>query len=147
ALMVAARAAYAVCNQSTASTADTDLYKIHGCWSAYFVWEASAYDVRSDDWGNRGFNQACNINMEYTKHWNAAYLISYGLPDNQSPRTQWHGTVDYQGTAVGADNEYHDNTYQAPTDDTSVFGRWTWEPFDSNKVETSCLLYNASSAN
>ena len=146
ALAIGARAE-AVCNQSSVSTADLALWNVHGCWSAYFVWEASAYQVRSGDWGNRGYSDACNVYKEFPKHWNAAYLISYGLPNYATARTQFHGTVDYQGTATGADNAYHDDTYQAPTDDLSVFGRWVWEAFDSNRVETSCLLYDPAYAN
>ena len=147
ALMALARTALAVCNEGSASTADRDLWNIHGCWPDYFVWEAGAYDVRSGDWGNRGYYDACNLNMEYTKHWNAAYLVSYALPDSLSPRTQWHGTADYQGTAAGWSNVLHGGTYQVPTDDLSIFGRWTYELFDDNKVETSCLLYSAQYQN
>jgi hypothetical protein len=146
-LGVAPRIAYAVCNQGSASTADNDLWRVHGCWSDYFIWEASAYDVRSGDWGNRGYFDACNPNLEFPKHWNAAYLISYGLPDSVSPRVQFHGSADYQTTARAGGNSFHSATYQAPTDDTGIFGRWSWQPFDSNKVETSCLLYSAQYAN
>lgn len=146
-LALAPGRARAVCNQASASAADVALWNVHGCWQEYFVWEASAYAVRSGDWSNRGYYDACNVNKEFGKHWNAAYLVSYGLPDSWSPRTQFHGTVDYQGAAVAADNAYHDDTYQAATDDTSVFGRWVWQPFGPNRVETSCLLYDASSAN
>jgi hypothetical protein len=147
ALAVAAPRVLAVCNQGSASTADLDLWKVHGCWSAYYLWEYKAYDVRSGDWGDRGFYDACNVNTEFAKHWNAAYLLSYGLPNNTTNRTQWHGTIDYQSTAIAADNQYHDDTYQMATDDRSIFGRWSWQPFGPNKVETSCLLYDSTSAN
>ena len=86
----------AVCTQSTASQADKDLWNLHGCWQDFFLWEYKAYDERQSDWSNRGWNDACNVNKEYPKHWNASYLVTYGLADNNS--FSFHGTVDYRAT-------------------------------------------------
>jgi hypothetical protein len=138
--------AEAICDQSGASQADRDLYNVHGCWQAYFTWEATAYAIDSGDWSNRGWNDACNINLEYPKHWNAAYLVSYGLADNVSQ--SFHGTVDYKGTAEAASSNYHDSLYHSITDDTTVYGRfspaiWPW----TDRVDTSCLLYNRTVSN
>ncbi len=140
ALALKAVPARAVCNQSTASQADRDLWNTHGCWQAFFLWQYKAYDMSGSDWGGRGWDDACNVNKEYPKHWNAAYLLTYGLQDNNS--FSFHGTVDYRGTAERWDNAYHDDLYHAPTDDTSIFGSWSYHFFGSNEVDTSCLLYD-----
>jgi hypothetical protein len=140
ALALRAAPAQAVCNQATASQADRDLWNTHGCWQAFFLWQYQAYDMSGSDWGGRGWDDACNVNKEYPKHWNAAYLLTYGLQDNNS--FSFHGTADYRGTAERWDNAYHDDLYHAPTDDTSIFGRWSYHFFGSNEVDTSCLLYD-----
>jgi len=140
ALATKAAPAQAICNQSRASQADRDLWNTHGCWEAFFLWQYQAYDMSESDWGGRGWDDACNVNKEYPKHWNAAYLLTYGLQDNLS--FSFHGTADYRGTAERWDNAYHDDLYHTATDDTSIFGRWTYHFFGSNEVATSCLLYD-----
>ena len=140
AVVLQAGPALAVCNQKTASQADRDLWNTHGCWQAFFLWQYQAYDMSGSDWAGRGWDDACNVNKEYPKHWNASYLLTYGLQDNNS--FSFHGTVDYRGTAERWDNAYHDDLYHAPTDDTSIFGSWTYHFFGSNEVDTSCLLYD-----
>jgi len=83
---------FAVCNQTTVSKADSDLWAIHGCFKAFFLWQYKQYNMSSNDWGNRGWNDACNDNLEYPKTWNAAYLVTYGLLDNNNQ--SFHGTTD-----------------------------------------------------
>ena len=139
-LSFAIRTAQGNCNQSTASQADRDLWSTHGCWQEFFLWQYQAYDMSQSDWGGRGWDDACNVNKEYPKHWNASYLLTYGLQDNV--RFSFHGVDDYRGTAERWDNRYHDDIYQAPTDDTSIFGSWSYHFFGSNEVDTSCLLYD-----
>ena len=132
------------CAQNTASDADRDLWAHHGCWKDFFLWQYKAYDIRKSDWADRGWNDACNVNTEYAKHWNAAYLVSYGLADN--PRYSFHGTVDYRATAERWDNEYHDDIYHTPSDHTDYFGAFVFHVFGPNEVRTSCLLYDKTKA-
>lgn len=145
ALLVPTLPAGAVCNQSAASQADRDLWNTHDCWQDFFLWQYRAYDMSDDDWGDRGWSDACNVNFEYPKHWNAAYLVTYGLVDSNS--FSFHGTVDYRATAEAAESSFHDNFCHVPTDDTSIFGGFTWEPFSCNEVATSCLLYDSTRPN
>ena len=135
----------AVCNQSSASQADKDLWNLHGCWNDFFLWEYKAYDERQSDWNNRGWNDACNVNDEFPKHWNASYLVTYGLADNN--QFSFHGTVDYRATGEARGSDFHDSLYHDATDNTGIFGSWTWEAFGANELSTSCLLYNATVAN
>ena len=136
---------YAVCNQSGASQADRDLWNTHGCWQDFYLWQYQAYDMRGGDWGGRGWNDACNSNLEYPKHWNAAYLVTYGLIDNLAQ--SFHGTDDYRATAERPDNDYHNRLYHTPTDNTTIFGQWVFHLIGPNEVQTSCLLYNARASN
>lgn len=136
--------ARAVCNQASASTADIDLWNQHGCWQDFFLWQYKAYDMRSSDWNNRGWNDACNRNLEYPKHWNAAYLLTYGLADNNS--YSWHGTADYRATAEAAGSKFHTSLYHTASDDSCCYGRFIWHLFGPNEVQTMCSLYNASSS-
>src|SRR4051812_33721362 len=71
--------ANANCDQTSASAADIDLWNIHGCWVDFINYQYQVYAISSDDWGSRGYNDACNVNKEYPKHWNASYLVGYGL--------------------------------------------------------------------
>jgi hypothetical protein len=137
--------ALAVCDQTAASQADRDLWDTHGCREDFFLWQYVAYDMRAADWGDRGWNDACNVNMEYPKHWNAAYLLTYGLLDNNDQ--SFHGTIDYRAVAEAAASELHDGLYHAATDATNIFGSFTPEREGPNRVDTSCLLYDSSRSN
>lgn len=143
--LVVATPAAAVCNQTAASTADRDLWNIHGCWTDFFLWSYRAYDQRSGDWSGRGWNDACNVNLEFPKHWNAAYLVTYGLLDNLSQ--SFHGTVDYRAAGEAASSRFHDSQYHVASDRTDIFGAWNWELFGPNKLTTACPLYNATVSN
>jgi hypothetical protein len=137
--------AFAVCNQSVVSQADLDLWNTHGCWRAFYLWHYRAYDTTSGNWSNRGFNDACNNRLEYPKHWNAAYLVNYGLLDDYW--RSFHGTVDYRMTAEAASSLSKPRTYHTATDNTSIFGAYNWHPFGADEVQTSCLLYNTTQVN
>ena len=110
--------AAAVCIQTGASQADRDLWAIHGCWQEYYQWQYQAYNMSGDDWGDRGWNDACNQNLEYPKHWNASYLVSYGLQDNNNQ--SFHGTVDYKATAEKYSTDYHGYLEHLATDDLTI---------------------------
>ena len=56
---------HGVCNQSQSSQAERDLWDEHGCWQDFFLWQYLAYDVREGNWNNRGYFDACNVNLEY----------------------------------------------------------------------------------
>ncbi|MEO6392296.1 MAG: hypothetical protein ABIP75_10625 [Pyrinomonadaceae bacterium] len=144
-LAVQSVSVYAVCNQSSASTADTNLWNTHGCWQAFFLWSYKAYDQRSGDWNSRGWNDACNVNLEFPKHWNAAYLVTYGLLDNNSQ--SFHGTADYRATGEAAGSNFHSSLYHLASDDSCCFGSFTPTVFGPNELRTMCLLYSTSSAN
>lgn len=137
--------AHAVCDQSGASTADKDLWNTHGCDKNFFLWSYKAYDQRESDWTGRGWKDACNVKLEFPKHWNATYLVTYGLQDANC--CSWHGTADYRPLAEAADSSFHSSIYHDAKDGTANFGGWTWHPFDSNEVTTFCPLYNKTVAN
>lgn len=144
-LVASAASVYAVCNQSSASTADANLWSTHGCWRDFYLWSYQAHDQRQSDWNNRGWNDSCNVNFEWPKHWNAAYLVTYGLLDNNSQ--SFHGTVDYRATSEAASSNFHSSLYHTASDDSCCFGAFQYHVFGANEVQTMCLLYNSSSAN
>lgn len=124
----------AACDQSSSSQADQDLWQVHGCNHAFIRWAAGAYALRAKDWINRGWEDACNISLEYAKHWNAAYLLTYGLPDSEG---QFHGTVDYRATAEARASKFHRALRASIADGTSFFGT-----YKRGVVTTYCPLYN-----
>ncbi len=144
-LTVLPGAVYPQCSQTSASQADRDLWNIHGCWQAFFLWQYLAYDMHEGDWSGRGWNDACNRNLEYPKHWNAAYLVTYGLLDNYYQ--SFHGTIDYRSTGEAAGNSFKNSVYHTPTNRTDIFGAWVWHLIGSDEIQTSCLLYNPTVAN
>lgn len=144
AVLGAPGAAPAVCNQGAASQADIDLWNDHGCWEDYFLWQYQAYDMRSGDWNGRGWNDACNRNLEYPKHWNAAYLVTYGMGDVNA--WSFHGTEDYRATGEAASSNFHNSLYHIPSDRTDIFGGYL--PVSGpDQLTTACPLYNSTSAN
>jgi hypothetical protein len=137
--------ANAVCNQSSVSTADNNLWNTHGCWQDFFLWSYKAYDQRQSDWQARGWNDACNRNLEFPKHWNAAYLVTYGLADANC--CSWHGTTDYRKLAEAASSVFHGSLYHTARDDGCCFGSFTPKVFGPNELATHCPLYNTSATN
>jgi hypothetical protein len=137
--------AHAVCDQGSASTAEVDLWNVHGCWPDFYLWSYIAYDQRQSDWNDRGWNDACNVNLEFPKHWNAAYLVTYGLADNND--FSWHGTADYRATGEAASSNYHDSLFHTCKDDSCCFGSFTPNTFGPDELSTHCPVYDASSAN
>ncbi len=133
-LVASAASVYAVCNQSSASTADANLWSTHGCWRDFYLWSYQAHDQRQSDWNNRGWNDSCNVNFEWPKHWNAAYLVTYGLLDNNSQ--SFHGTVDYRATSEAASSNFHSSLYHTASDDSCCFGAFQYHVFGANEVQT-----------
>jgi hypothetical protein len=132
---------YAVCDQTSASQADRDLWDQHGCWEDFFRWEVDNYFVRWADWVPRGFFDACNINLEFPKHWNAAYLVSHTLDDNYNQ--SFHGTADYRATAEAPNSNYHNWFIHQANDGTTFFGAFSpGTVFTPDRLQTSCLLYD-----
>lgn len=134
--------ALAVCGQNAASQADRSLWNTHGCWQDYFQWQYRAYNMNGNDWAGRGWNDACNVNLEYPKHWNASYLVTYGLSDNY--QYQFHGTTDYRQTAEAASSHYHEGITHVTSDATTTFG--SFNP-NNGRVSTDCPLYNTNWSN
>lgn len=130
--------AHAVCTQTAASQADRDLWNTHGCWQAYFRWQYQAYGLRSGDWSDRGWDDACNDVLEYAKHWNGSFLLTYGLLDNDDQ--SFHGTVDYRATAEAASSQFHDSIHDSISDGMTFFGTYA-----GGTVTTYCLLYDPAS--
>lgn len=124
----------AVCDQSSSSQADRDLWAVHGCNHAFFKWEFKAYGLRKRDWIGRGWDDACNISLEYAKHWNAAYLLTYGLPDTAG---QFHGTKDYRATAEASASNFHQAIRATIGDGTQFFGSYS-----QGVVTSYCPLYD-----
>lgn len=136
--------AHAVCVQTSASTADNALWNVHGCWQDFFLWQYQAYDMHQNDWGNRGWNAACTRRFEYPKHWNAAYLVTYGLQDSNSQ--SFHGTVDYRATGEAPLSQFHPRLRHRPSDRTDIFGAYQPRSGRDNLL-TACPLYNPAAAN
>jgi len=137
--------AIAVCNQNSVSQADSDLWALHGCSQAFFLWQYKQYNMDSDHWGNRGWNDACNKNLEYPKTWNAAYLVTYGLLDNNNQ--SFHGTIDYRPLAEGPDSNFKDAVYYDATDATNIFGSFTYHWPGDDEITLSCNLFNSNVPN
>ena len=135
----------AVCVQTGASTAEQDLWNTHGCWQAYFLWSYKAYDQRQSDWNDRGWNDACNVKFEFPKHWNATYLVTYGLADENC--CSWHGTIDYRQLAEAPSSNFHNSLYHTARDDSCCFGSFNPKVFGPDELATHCPLYNPSATN
>jgi hypothetical protein len=130
----------ATCDQSAATQADRDLWDTHGCWQDFYLWQYRAYDLRGGDWNGRGWNDACNVKLEYPKHWNGSFLLTYGLLDNNDQ--SFHGTVDYRATAEAASSNFHNSIHDSVGDGTDNFGSYS-----GGTVTTYCPLYDSTWSN
>lgn len=140
-----ATGAAALCDQSAASTADRDLWNTHACWQDFFLWSYRAYDQRSGDWAGRGWDDACNVNLEFPKHWNAAYLVTYGLADENC--CSFHGTQDYRATGEAAGSQFHDALYHTIHDNSAFFGEFNPVSTGPDELSTNCPLYDPTVSN
>ena len=140
-VIAGATLAYGQCVQTGASQADSNLWSTHGCWQTYFLWQYRAYNMNGSDWSGRGWNDACNLNFEYPKHWNAAYLVTYGLADNNAQ--SFHGTVDYRAAAEAVSSAFHNGFVHQISDDNNFFGQF----IPPDRLLTDCPLYDQSAAN
>jgi hypothetical protein len=136
---------HAVCDQSGASAADTDLWNVHGCWWDYVMYQYQVFDLEEEDWGNRGWFDACNLNYEYPKHWNASYLVDYGMGDDNF--NSFHGTIDYENTAKKWDTNFHDDIFHTATDAPNLLGRFVPHFIGADEIQTACPLYNKTHPN
>ena len=85
--------------QTGASSVDADLFNALGCdfkypgtntWFPLVYYKRSVWDVLArSGWSDRGFNDACNIGQDFTKHWQSAALLEAGLADDL--QQQMHG--------------------------------------------------------
>jgi hypothetical protein len=85
------------------------------------------------------------VNLEFPKHWNAAYLVTYGLQDLNC--CSWHGTVDYRALGEAAGSNFHTSLYHTCSDDSCCFGSFNTHFWGPNEISTHCLLYDSTSAN
>jgi hypothetical protein len=132
--LVLAVRADAVCNQTEASQTDIALWETRKCFEDFIPWHIAAYALTESDWVGRGWNDKCDIKLEYAKHSNAAYLLTYGLTDGGN---QFHGTIDYRRAAEAAASAFHDQVRTTISDGTTFFGS-----YDDGTITTYCPLYN-----
>jgi hypothetical protein len=140
-ILGAAEPVRAVCVQNDAGTAEWAYWDTHGCDWNFVLHADEIHDTRSSDWGNRGYYDACNINNEFTKFWNASHLMHFGL-QNSYDWSFHHSTADYVETIVKYDTNFHDDLHHTATDDMSKVARFVWQMWDSNEIRGSCHLYN-----
>ena len=128
--------AAAVCDQTAEpSQADRDLWNTHQCWHEFFLWHYQAYGLRESDWKGRGWKDACNVQLEYGKHWNAVYLLTYGL--RATGGQPFHATVDYRAVAEAADSRFHERIRHSIGDSLGAYGEYR-----DGVVTTFCPVYD-----
>lgn len=142
--------AIAVCNQSNYSLTDSYIYTNHsGCsalapdgvtWFPAWAVSNAVFHVSSGDgWSNRGWNDACNLSMEFTKLWNSFYLIQNGPLDNND--VSWHGQSDYAPNAHGNESAFHNEFYYKAEDGNGV-AFYTEQFFGDEEVKLQCGSFN-----
>jgi hypothetical protein len=138
AMTVAAQSAQASpCGTDAADLPDTALWANHGCWWDFVLWQYKAYRMFNGDWGSWGFDDACNVNKPYPKAWNASYLLTYGLPEDN---WQWHGTIDYRRAGEAYSSVTHGQTTIKPANTRDWLAQARGWP--NNDVRMSCLLFD-----
>jgi len=157
-LLAVGRVHAATCASGSVNLSATDqaLWNVHGCQPNYINWQYQRYDLRAEDWWEKGWNDACNPQVVYPKHWNATYLIDYAISFdapwwNPSGRA-FHHSVDYGGMTEHSSSGYHDGQrhlmagYSAPS--RNLLGLYQTEFGTPNHLNTFCEAYDiAANAN
>jgi hypothetical protein len=157
--------AHATCG-STSTEPEIDYWFAHGGYFDDFVqWERDALALNICNWNGvcsglkgpdatyRGYFDPNNTFFEYTKHWNATHLISYGLIHSPSEGffiPSFHdGQADYLEVARARDSEeWHDSLEHYASDDIGsppsiTFGRFdVGGLFEDDALTTTCALYS-----
>lgn len=133
-LLLAPSAARAQCNTGS-SQADRDLWAVHDCWWDFVLWQYRAYRMWDSNWGNWGFRDACNRDLEYPKAVNASYLLTYGLTDDYS--LQWHATIDYRDAGEAWSSSTHERIDYVPSTSRAFLAQ-----APSGLTRMGCLLFD-----
>lgn len=149
--------ASAVCRPDTIA-GDVALFEEHQCWVDFFQWHYKAYNTIADDWRDRGFFDACNSNLEYAKHWNAAYIIENGIVFDKgfAGRAFHDGRADYGEVArARSSSEWHAEFRHQAVDvlcieddcrNGTAMAMWKNRFGKINLLQTACVLYQGDSA-
>jgi hypothetical protein len=147
-LLATSGVARAHCSHSSSevSQADKDWWAVHGCQSSFYNYHYKAYHINDgDSWVGHGFDDACSVRMEYPKLWSAAYLVNYGLSDNNSYCFHFSQS-DYKPLAEGYSSNFHNSTeyWVATSLPNGAFGGWSWNCCDADDVTLGCPLFTNS---
>ena len=153
-LLLAGRVHAATCASTSSSTSSTDqaLWQSHGCWNDYFLYQYQHFDLRYEDWSEKGWSDACNPLMVFPKHWNATYLIDYGIAAdglawwNPSGRT-FHYTEDYDAMVAHDSSGYHDSQRHLMagySGTRNLLGLYQTVVAAPNRVNTFCEAYDTA---
>ena len=131
-----------LCNDG-ASSAENDLWNTllaqpGGCSLAMILWHRDAYKIDAS-WAGWGYEEAerCDINRPYAKALNAAYLLRYGLSDDEV--NQWHSSRDYRDAGEALATFTHNQIEYLP----SVERDWlAYAQTLSGRTLLSCLLFD-----
>jgi hypothetical protein len=105
--------ARAHCGQTLVTSAEQDLWNVHGCDMDFMTFTDKGAALSKSDWSDRGWdNTYCDPNFEYPKFWNSWYLVTYGIQPVPTPLTcppnqicidirerSWHDDSDYSSLA------------------------------------------------
>lgn len=103
--------------------------------------EAWHFDL--NEWGNSGQFDDYDPNSPYSKMLNSAYIVYFGLEDNDAQ--SWHGTQDYIDLSGAGDTVYHSAFFRSVVDDSKLNGKWSRSfPFGDDELSVSCLMLDTS---
>jgi hypothetical protein len=140
--LVAVRGTLAQCIRGP-SASDRAVWALQNCWWDFVLWQYKAYRMWNDNWGSWGFNDACNLRLEYPKAFNASFVLTYGLPDDQS--LQWHGTIDYRRAGEAWGTEGHGTIYYMPSTSRSWLAQAETGRFlAEDRTKMGCLLFDST---
>ena len=144
-ILGAAEPVRAVCVQNDAGAAEWAYWDTHGCDWNFVLHADEIHDTRSSDWGNRGYFDACNINTEFVKFWNASHLMHFGL-QNSNDFSFHHSTADYVELVVKYDTNFDDDLFHVATDSNDYAAQFHYDPWGPNEIRSSCHVYNPALA-
>lgn len=142
-ILMSSEEASAVCNRA-AGLGETTFFATHGCWEEYFLYHYKAFDTNAEDWEDRGFNDACNTDMEYTKHWNATVVLGYGINFGFGfSGRAFHSSFEYEEATLARDDFYHDDLRHQILDVSgSNFALFTPRTGLVDLIRGTCSIYN-----
>jgi hypothetical protein len=111
-------------------------------WS-FYIQDDARWHLDNNEWSGNGKSDTVfyDQNQPYSKILNAAFLVWFGLKDDET--VMFHGTQDYVDLSRANDSNYHSEFFRSVVDDPTYDGEYNQNFIGDDEVQSTCNDYSA----